>query len=139
MLRLFWIACVLSIPLSAQSPSERPTNTTVTELSLRPQEFDGQLVRFPAVLVFGWEGDNFLLDPSKPNPFSLPSHDPASLWFYSKPEREAQVYRAIGQRRIVYGLFDGYFHFVRETHIVNGVFEPGPLQFEAARSLSIPR
>ena len=32
---------------------------------------------------------------------------------------------------LVDGTFEGYFHFVPVTRIVNGVFEPGQLQFEA--------
>jgi hypothetical protein len=137
MLKLFWIACVLSIPLSAQFAAERPSDATVTELSLHAKDFDGHLVRVHAVLVFGWEGDNFLLDPSKPRPVNMPSRDPASIWFYCKPGRDQQVYGAIGHQRVVYGSFDGYFHFVTKTHIVNGVFEPGSLQFEAVEA-SIP-
>jgi len=134
MLKLLWIACVLSIPLSAQSAPHRPIETSVTELSEHAQEFDGHLVRIPAVLVFGWEGDNFLLDSSKPRPLSMPSRDPASVWFYCKPERESGVYGATRQARVVYGSFEGYFHLVAKPQVVNGAFDPGPLQFEAVRA-----
>jgi hypothetical protein len=67
----------------------------------------------------------------------MPSRDPASVWFYCKSGREQQVYGAIGHQRVVYGWFEGYFHFVPKTHIINGVFEPGSLQFEAVEA-SIP-
>jgi hypothetical protein len=137
MLKLCWIACVLSIALSTQFAVARPTEATVSDLSRHAQEFDGQLVHVQAVLVFGWEGDNFLLDPSKPRPVNMPSRDPASVWFYCKPEHEQQVYGPIGHERVVFGSFEGYFHFVPKTRIVNGVFEPGPLQFEAIEA-SIP-
>lgn len=131
MLKLFFIACALSIPLSAQKTSDRPIETSITELSEHAKEFDGDLVLVPAVLVFGWEGDNFLLDPSKPAPLDMPSLDPASVWFHSRPDREPRIFGAIGQARIVYGTFQGYFHFVAKQQIVNSVFDPGPLQFEA--------
>lgn len=55
MLKLFGIACVLSIPLSAQSAPDRPIETSVTELSEHAKEFDGHLVRVLAVLIF-WMG-----------------------------------------------------------------------------------
>jgi hypothetical protein len=113
-------------------PSKDPLDITVSDLSLHPEKFDGQLVRVPALLVFGWEGDNFLLDPLKPSPISMPSRDPVAIWFYSsKHENEQQAYGPIADRRMVYGSFTGHFHFVPETRIVNAVFEPGPLQFEA--------
>ena len=67
----------------------------------------------------------------------MPSRDPASVWFYTKPERETQVFAAIGHARLVYGWFEGYFHFVPKPQIVNSVFDPGPLQFEAVEA-SIP-
>ena len=136
MLKLFCIA-VLSIPLSGHLASDRPIETSISDLSDHPTEFDGHLVRIPAVLVFGWEGDNFLVDPSKPGPLSMPSRDPAAVWFYAKPERETRVFDAIGQARLVYGWFEGYFHFVPKPQIVNSVFDPGPLQFEAVEA-SIP-
>jgi hypothetical protein len=137
MLKLCWTACVLSIVLSAQFAVARSTEVTVSDLSRHAQEFDGQFVQIQAVLVFGWEGDNFLLDPSRPRPVSMPSRDPASVWFYCKPGHEQEVYGRIGHERVVYGSFGGYFHFASKTHIVNGVFEPGPLQFEAVE-VSIP-
>lgn len=113
-------------------------NVTISDLAAQPQKYNGELVRVQAVLVFGWEGDNFLVDPSKPRPLYMPSRvDPASVWFYCAPTREHEVYEAIGQRRVLYGSFKGYFHFIRKPHIVNGVFDPGSLQFEAVES-SVP-
>jgi hypothetical protein len=135
--RLLGILFVLSISLFAQLSVERPIESTITDLSLHPQEFDGRLVRVQAVLVFGWEGDNFLLDPAKPKPLSMPSSDPASVWFYCNPGHDPQVYGATGHMGIAYGTFEGYFHFVSKTHVVNRVFEPGSLQFEAVEA-SIP-
>jgi ankyrin repeat protein len=122
-------AAVLSVPLFAQIVPQRPIEATVSDLSRRPQDFDGRLVRIQAVLVAGWEGDNFLVDPSKPSPLSMPSRDPASLWLYCETGREGTCYKATSLG-VVYGTFEGYFHFVPVTHIVNRVFEPGQLQFE---------
>ena len=136
MLKLFCIAA-LSIPLAAQLASDRPIETSISDLSEHPREFDRHLVRIPAVLVFGWEGDNFLLDPSKPAPLDMPSQDPPSVWFHSRPDREPRIFGAIGQARVVSGSFEGYFHFVAKPQIVNSVFDPGPLQFEAIEA-SIP-
>jgi hypothetical protein len=63
-------SAVLSVPLFAQIAPQRPIEATVSDLSRRPQDFDGRLVRIQAVLVPGLEGDNFLVDPSKPSPLS---------------------------------------------------------------------
>jgi len=131
MLRLLWIACALSIPLSAQLASDRPIETSITDLSEHAKSLDGHLVRVPAVLVLGWEGDNFLVDPSKPDPLEMPSRDPASVWFYTKRDSEARVFGAIGRARVVYGVFEGYFHLVAKPQMVNRVVYPGSLQFEA--------
>src|SRR5215469_14459334 len=123
-------AAFLSIAVFAQIVPQRSIEATVTDLSRRPQEFDGRLVRIQAVLLPGWEGDNFLVDPSKPSPLSMPSRDPASIWLYCETAREGMCYKATSSG-LVYGTFEGYFHFVPVTRIVNGVFEPGQLQFEA--------
>jgi hypothetical protein len=56
------------------APSTSPTDVTVSDLSRHPEKFDGHLVRVQAVLVLGWEGDNFMSDP---NPQSMPSSGPA--------------------------------------------------------------
>ena len=123
-------------PLQGQGTrNENPTEVTITDLGRDPQKFDGRLVRVQGILVFGWEGDNFLSDPS---PQNLPSGYPAYLWFHCKPERERQVYDPIdpSKRRRVHGSFTGYIHFV-PTHKPNGMFDPGPLQFEAV-GVSIP-
>ncbi len=137
MLKLFWIAFLLGIPISAQVAVADPIETTITDLSLHAKDFDGHLVHINAVLVLGWEGDNFLLDPSKPAPVYMPSRDPASIWFYCNPIHEKQVYAAIGQERRIYGSFKGYFHWVEKPRIVNGLFDPGSLQFEAVEA-SVP-
>lgn len=112
-----------------------PTNVTVSDLSQHPEKFDGHLVRVQAVLVIGWEGDNFMSDP---NPQSMPSGGSAHLWFYCKPERETQIFGSIrpGERRSVRGWFTGYFHFVPQPQ-KNGTYDPGHLQFEAIE-VSIP-
>lgn len=119
-----------------EGPSQSPIDVTVSELSLHPEKLDGHLVRVQAVLVFGWEGDNFMSDP---NPQSMPSSGLSYMWFYCKPEREQQVYELIrpAKRSSVHGSFTGYFHLVPKTQIVNGAFDPGPLQFEAIE-VSIP-
>jgi len=109
MLKLLWIACALCIPAFAQVDTALPAETTITNLSGHAQEFDKHLVRVHAVLVFGWEGDNFLLDPSIPAPLYMPSRDPAAVWFYSQAGRDQQVYSPMGGQRIVYGVFEGTF------------------------------
>ncbi len=76
MKKLLYAAFLLSVQLFAQIGPQRPIDATITDLSQRPQEFDGRLVRIHAALVFGWEGDNFLIDASKPRPLSMPSRDP---------------------------------------------------------------
>jgi hypothetical protein len=117
----------------------RPKDVTPEELSAHPRKYDGLLVRVRALLVFGWEGDNFLIDPSKPSPEGFPSRSPAAIWFNCKPEREQQIYGPIrpNDRRRVFGSYTGYFHFVRKPQIMNGAFSPGSLQLDAIE-VSIP-
>jgi len=119
---------------SQEGPSKSPTDVTVSDLGLRPQKFDGQLVRVQAWLVSGWEGDRFLSDPK---PQNIRHGIPAYVWLYCSLEHEQQVYKPIGHRVGVYGWFTGYFHFVLKPQIVNGAFYPGNLQFEATEA-SIP-
>jgi hypothetical protein len=109
------------------------TIASITDLSLHPLRFDGLLVLVRAKLVFGWEGDNFLFEPSVPPDLNMNSRLPASVWFYCKPGQERQVYGAIwrGDRPIL-GTFTGYFHFVPDQKSRRkDVFDPGPLQLEA--------
>jgi hypothetical protein len=63
-LRLTVSAVVLS--LSAWGAQSGPKDVAFAELVQHPAAYDGQLVRVRGVCVFGWEGDNFLLDPATP-------------------------------------------------------------------------
>lgn len=132
--RLLLFASVLALLsdgrlLGQDASGADPVEVTVFDLSRGPRDFDGHLVRVRAILVFGWEGDNFMSDP---NPQGTPSGRSAYLWFHCKPGREEHVYGPINPsaRRHVNGWFTGYFHFVPK-YTANGVFDPGPLQFEA--------
>ncbi|MFZ3262933.1 MAG: ankyrin repeat domain-containing protein [Terriglobales bacterium] len=119
--------------LQCQEGSNRPTDVTVSDLGMHPQQFDGRLVRIQAWLVSGWEGDRFLSDPQ---PQSIDDGSPAYLWLYCSHEREKQVYGVIGGQVSIYGEFTGYFHLVAKPEN-NGTFDPGHLQFEAME-VSIP-
>jgi ankyrin repeat protein len=120
-----------------QESAKNPIDVTISDLSLHPQKFDGQLVRFQGLLVLSWEGDNFISDP---DPQRTSSSDPSYVWFYCNPDKRRQVYGSFAGRRSIHGSFTGYFHFVPagpKTRIVYGAFDPGPLQFEAVE-ISIP-
>ncbi len=121
--------------LSCQEPPTSGTiDVTIYDLGANPQQFDGHHVRDRALLAYGWEGDNFLSDPT---PRNLPSGSPAYLWFYCRPEREQQVYGQLNPKgRSIQAWFTGYFHFV-STPQKNGMFDPGHLQFEATE-ISMP-
>lgn len=114
----------------AKSPS--PSSTSIAELSLNPQAFDGRLVSVRASLVFGWEGDNFLFDTWDLSLGKTPPHNKPSVWFYCRPGYERLVYNAHpGVHQIVRGRFTGYFHFVPNSEgRVKDNFDPGPLQLE---------
>jgi len=119
-----------------QRGEEHVLKVTVSELAVYPQKYDGKLVCINAVAVNGWEGDNFLIDPSKPFPLEIPSgRDPASIWFYSKQlysmltNRQPRVDGAIEERTSDCHHFEGYFHFVARPRMM-GVFYPGSLQLE---------
>jgi hypothetical protein len=121
------LCCVVSFG------QELPIIVSVAGLSKNPRQFDGRLVRVRAWLAFGWEGDNFLSDSSKPASRNMPSHRPASVWLYCKPDRERQVWGTVGfDGPPVLGTFTGYFHFVPDQKSrMKDVFDPGPLQLEA--------
>jgi hypothetical protein len=110
-----------------------PTLTSITELSKNPRKFDGRLVRVRALLEFGWEGDNFLIDPMPPASPKLPSHKWPHVWLYCKPDHERQIYGAFGvSYGRVLGTFTGYFHLVPDRKSrIKDVFDPGPWQLEA--------
>lgn len=125
-----------------QPRPERPAKVTVSDLAIHPQKYDGKLVCVNAVAVNGWEGDNFLVDPSKPFPLEIPSgRDPASVWFYSKQlysmltNESPEVGTAIEERASDCHDFEGYFHFVNKPQMM-GVFYPGSLQLECIGSCS---
>jgi hypothetical protein len=110
-----------------------PTVVSIADLSLHPLRFDGRLVLVRARLVLGWEGDNFLYDPLVTLDGNKASALPISVWLYSKPSQEQEVYGAIwpGSRPVL-GTFTGYFHFVPDRKSrMKDVFDPGPLQLEA--------
>jgi hypothetical protein len=116
---------------------------SIVELSNNPRKFDGRLVQVRAWLEFGWEGDNFLVDPSASAPPRLNGRRPISVWFYLMPGHERLVddamIRAHGGR--VLGTFKGYFHFLPDKKSrTKDVFDPGPLQLEAtgASDLTLP-
>jgi hypothetical protein len=110
---------------------EIPTAVSITDLSRNPSKFDGRLVLVRARLAFGWEGDNFLFDPSAAVEKEDVSHRSPSVWFYCKPGQ--RICSAISpDNRPVLGTFMGYFHFVPDQKSrMNDVFDPGPLQLEA--------
>jgi hypothetical protein len=138
--RLFVLGWALALissgdRLSCQEPPASGTiDVTVYDLGANPQQFDGRHVRVRALLVFGWEGDNFLSDPV---PRNLPSGSPAYLWFYCKHGHEREIYGQLSpygqpspKMRSVEARFSGYFHFI-STPQRNDMFDPGHLEFEA--------
>jgi hypothetical protein len=135
--KLSWLGLLLvlssvSRSISQQKPDPKPTEVTISELGLHPQKYDRSLVTVHAWLVFGWEGDDFLSDPS---PQNMPSGSPAYVWFYCKPDHEQKVYEIIqpARRRKVRGWFTGYFHFVSIPQM-NGVFSPGHFKLEVVEA-----
>ena len=104
---------------------------SITDLSRYPQRFDGRLVRVRGRLEFGWEGDNYLFEPSAIRGPDTSSHFP-HVWFYCKSAQEGRVYCPVSRdsdSRL--GTFMGYFHFVPDQKSrINDVFDPGPLQLE---------
>lgn len=126
---------LLSERALCEDPAKQdPISVTISELASHPREYDGKLVCVQAFVVSGWEGDNFLVEPSKPVPLDMPTQgDPAAVWFYATTNHEGDSAK-IGQVRSRCHYFVGYFHFVDKPQIVNGVFDPGPLQLETLGS-----
>jgi len=137
-------------PSFCQQPdTEHPLKVTVSELAINPQKYDSKLVCVNAVAVYGWEGDNFLVDPSKPVPLDFPSRrDPASVWFYPKQLRSkpmnsvlmsppARADETVEEKTSDCRDFEGYFHFLDKSPMM-GVFYPGSLQLECLGSCPRP-
>ena len=102
-----------------------PLQITISDLAANPGKFDGQFVRVRALLVYGWEGDDFLSDPTPQ------STRPPHLWVYWEPEHDKDIAGAFrADRESVEAWFMGYFRFV-PNHRPNGMFDPGSLQLEA--------
>jgi hypothetical protein len=126
---------------SEQQSAEHPIRVTVSELATHPQKYDGKLVCVDAMAVYGGEGNDFLIDRSKPFPLEIPSQqDPASVWFHPKQFYFSLKHQAptIGKAKEgISGCYDflGYFHFVATPQMV-GVFYPGSLQLECLGSCS---
>jgi hypothetical protein len=119
--------------LQSEEESTKAADVTVHELSRQSQVYDGHLVRVRAVAVLGWEGDNFLSDPSPQ------SAAPPYVWIHWNTDRVYEQIKSAG-RTSVYGWFTGIFHFVPKPHVINGAFYPGPLQLEAVEaSVAIPQ
>jgi hypothetical protein len=131
-LGLLFVLSLVSLSTSQQKPDLKATKVTISELGLHPEKYDRRLVSVNAWLVFGWEGDDFLSDPS---PQNMPSGGPAYVWFYCKPDHEQKVYDVIApdKRRKVRGSFVGYFHFVPNPQF-DGVFSPGHFQLEVVEA-----
>lgn len=131
------VGSICALAFSISMAQESPTLVTVGGLSKNPLKFDGRLVRLRAWLSYGWEGDNFLYDKPRLVTRNKNPKVPA-VWFDCKPDH----YQLCGTIRPVdreglLGWFTGYFHFVPKTHIVNGAFDPGPLQLEVVE-VSLP-
>lgn len=125
------ILMCLTLWCSASRAQEIPRIATVAELSHNPPKFDGQLVSVRARLQLGWEGDNFLVDPSKPS-----RHDTARprVWLNCDAEHDRQVCGEAFNKRPALATFTGYFHFVPDKKLrKKDVFDPGPLQLQAIR------
>ena len=106
-----------------------PVEATVAQLAANPAKFNGRLVRVDALLVYGFEGDDFLSDPIRE------TQTPEHLWLYWKPEHEKDIAGAFpADRASVEAWFTGYFHFV-PNHRPNSMFDPGSLQLEAIQAL----
>ena len=120
-----------------QGTASPPINVSVSELATHPQKYDGKLVCVKAVAVYGWEGDDFLIDPSKPVPLDMASGgDPASVWFYQKRSKLQRGQEPIEKQVSRCRSFAEYFHLVDKPQIVNGAFYPGSLQLETLKDSS---
>lgn len=123
-----FLACCLALLWLPCSAQDAPTDVSISDLSLHPEKFDAHLVRVRAFLIVGWEGDNFLIDPSKPRPTAMPSRKPPSVWLLDLTPVKA----ACGPETVC--VFTGRFHFVKKPQMQFGTFDPGPLQFEVVRT-----
>jgi hypothetical protein len=73
-------------------------DVAVRDLSQTPRKFDGLLVRVRARAVVGWEGDDFLYDPTEQAGGNKAPGRAGAVWFYCNAENGRQVYAAIDRR-----------------------------------------
>jgi hypothetical protein len=120
-LRTLFVCGILCCSLS--SAQTKPSQT--------PRKFDGLLVRVRARAVVGWEGDDFLYDPTEQAGGKAPGRAGA-VWFYCNAENGRLVYAAIDRRNsFTTATFTGYFHFVPDPkNRGKHMFDPGRLQLE---------
>jgi len=150
---VFFCTIALGVTSPAETPS--PKKVTLRELSANPRAFDGKLVQVEGWIVFGWEGDNFLLEkPKSKSDLMNPSQHYPQLWFHGDEaavRKAFETYKAAtytaasgSENEIATGTLTGYFHFVPIIKSrMKDVFDPGPFQLDVTeasslRVLSIP-
>jgi len=129
LLTLF-VCGILCCSLSAAQT--KPLDVAVSDLSQTPRKFDGVLVRVRARAVVGWEGDDFLYDPTEQAGGNKAPSRAGAVWFYCNAENGRHVYAAIDRRNsFTTATFTGYFHFVPDAkNRGKHMFDPGRLQLE---------
>jgi hypothetical protein len=129
LLTFFVSATLYCLTSSAQT---KPIDVAVRDLSQTPRKFDGLLVRLRARAVVGWEGDDFLYDPTEQAGGNKAPGRAGAVWFYCNAENGRQVYAAINRRNsFTTATFTGYFHFLPDPkNRGKHMFDPGRLQLE---------
>ena len=128
MRRLLITICALILCVSAWGAQPEPKDVAFAELMQHPETYNGQLVRVRGVCTFGWEGDNFLLDPATP-PTARSGALP-HLWMspYGKSHALGSLFEA-GYGRRSHATLTGYFRIIRpNTRALT--FDPGPYSIE---------
>lgn len=119
---------IIFVLLTAAWAEDRPggeaIKVTVADLARDPAKFDGRFIRVDALLVYGFEGDDFLSDPTADSAQLSPR-----LFLYCKRENDKYIADAF-KFDSARARFAGIFHFV-PNHRANAMFDPGPLQLEA--------
>ncbi|HWY04891.1 MAG TPA: hypothetical protein VNX60_14545 [Candidatus Acidoferrum sp.] len=130
--RLLTLFVYATLYCSISSAQTKPMDVAVRDLSQTPRKFDGLLVRVRARAVVGWEGDDFLYDPTEQAGGNKAPGRAGAVWFYCNAENGRRVYAAIDRKNsFTTATFTGYFHFVPDPkNRGKHMFDPGRLQLE---------
>ena len=148
---LLLICLIVSLAALGQRPktNELPSKEvlTVRDMADRPETYNGKLIDVRAILTVGWEADTFLIQiPTDSNTKVFSFEEPQIYYYPAKSESREPFGKVTSSCTLnkcpILAVFSGYFHHVPDTKstsrkIINGAFDPGPLQMEVTEAADV--